>query len=271
VILTEWNREWPKWSQTIKTSWTKYTTYRINFFLQIIGPALVFFFIKYNLWTSIYNGDTNLVIQGYDLHAMINYHVWSLIVGLVAQGHNALNLSEEIRLGKISTYLIYPFDFWKFHTAGFFSFQFLQIFVALITITVLSMIGLLKFPTLSVLAIGLTYTLYVSAFWFALQFLTGILAFWLEETWILRVILQIVAAFLSGAIIPLDLYPEFFVTILDYTPFPYITYYAIRIFTGETHLLLKAVPVISFWLVVTCFLNHLIWKRGIRLYTAAGM
>ncbi len=43
-----------KWWITIKISWVKHTAYRLNFFLQIIGPSLVFFFVKYNLWSSIY-------------------------------------------------------------------------------------------------------------------------------------------------------------------------------------------------------------------------
>ena len=95
-----------KWWVTIKVSWVKYTAYRVNFFLQIIGPSLVFFFIKYNLWSSIYSQKPGLVIKGLDFSQMINYHMWAFIVSLVAQGHGSWNLSDDIRLGRISSYLI---------------------------------------------------------------------------------------------------------------------------------------------------------------------
>lgn len=263
--------EWLKWQQTIQIAWSKYTAYRLNFFLQVLGPAIVFFFIKYNLWSSIYGGDESLVIKGYNFQEMITYHTWAMIVGLLAQGHTAMNLAEEIRLGKISTYLIYPFHFWQFHTAHFMAFQLLQLCISGLTLALIVSVGLMDWPSWEFLWQGLLYSTVVGFFWFALQYFTGILGFWLEETWILRVILSIVASFLSGAILPLDLYPEAFVRILDYTPFPYLTYYPIRVFMGDTSSLLQGYLILSFWMVVVCWVNSLIWRRGVRLYTAAGM
>jgi len=261
----------PKWWQTIKVSWAKHTAYRLNFFLQVIGPSLVFFFIKYNLWSSIFQGDMNLEIKGYTFTEMINYHVWSMIVGLVAQGHTAMNLSEDIRMGRISTYLIYPFNFWEFHTASFVAFQVIQVFIAFITLASITMLGLLQLPALEYIAFGLLYCLFVSLFWFTLQYLTGILAFWLEETWMLRVMLSIVTAFLSGAILPLDLYPTWLVEALNYTPFPYLTYYPIKIFTGDTSFMAQAYGVVSVWTVGFILINRKLWNKGMGLYTAAGM
>ncbi|EQC49225.1 ABC-2 family transporter protein [Bacteriovorax sp. BSW11_IV] len=260
-----------KWWQTMRISWSRYTAYRLNFFLQVIGPAIVFFFIKYSLWSAIFSQEPHKVIQGYDFQGMINYHVWTLIVGLVAQGHTAMNLSEDIRLGRISTYLIYPFNFWEFHTASFFSFQILQFCIALISLGILLAIGVISSLTLSTLCIGFLFCFYVSLFWYLLQYLTGILGFWLEETWMLRVILQIVAGFLSGAIIPLELYPQKFVAFLNYTPFPYLTYYPVKVFSGDYSHLMQAFLVIAFWIGITFVLNHLVWKKGIKNYTAAGM
>ena len=260
-----------KWWQTIKVSWVKHTAYRLNFFLQIIGPALVFFFVKYNLWSSIYAGDEALVIKGFNFDQMITYHVWSFVVALVAQGHGSWNLSEDIRMGRISSYLIYPFNFWEFHTASFLSFQALQVLIANITLGLIIVFGIIETPTMWHLFNGFAFTFFVSIFWFTVQYLTGILAFWLEETWILRVILSIITTFLSGAIIPLDLYPTWLVDILNMTPFPYLTYYPVKTFMGEGSHLLKGYIIISIWTVVIFQACRIIWRRGIKLYTAAGM
>lgn len=263
-----------KWWQTIKIAWSNYLTYRFNFFLQIIGPSLVFFFIKYNLWSSIFsssNGTQDVIIQGYSFEAMISYHAWSLVIALLAQGHSAHNLSEDIRLGRISTYLIYPFNFWEFHTASFLAFQGLQTLIAIVTISIIMAFGIFEAVSLQAILLGFFICFYISVFWFILQFFTGILGFWLEETWILRVTLQMITLFLSGAIIPLELYPERFVTILNYTPFPYLTYYPIKIFSGEFEHIWTCLIILGFWGAVICLVNNLIWKKGVRLYTAAGI
>ncbi|EQC50697.1 ABC-2 family transporter protein [Bacteriovorax sp. DB6_IX] len=260
-----------KWFQTIRISWSRYTAYRLNFFLQIIGPSLVFFFIKYNLWTSIYSAEEGLIIKGYSFHEMITYHIWSFVVAQIAQGHTALNLSIDIRMGRISSYLIYPFNFWEFHTASFIGFQILQLAITSLSIGVFVLLGIMPdFSTASLLN-GITACLYVSMFWYALQYFTGMLAFWLEETWIMRVILQIVTVFLSGAIIPLELFPEFFREFLTYTPFPYLTYYPIKIFMGSPVNMVNFYGTITIWIGIFAAINSYLWKRGIRLYTAAGM
>ncbi len=269
--MQTFRRSLPKWWQTIKVSWTKHTAYRLNFFLQVIGPSLVFFFIKYNLWSSIYQDDLTLEIKGYTFKSMITYHVWSMIVGLLAQGHSGMNLSEDIRMGRISTYLIYPFNFWEFHTASFIAFQIIQIFISAITLICIAALNLVPIPSLDFIMLGMMYCLFVSLFWFTLQYLTGILAFWLEETWMLRVILMIVTGFLSGAILPLELYPSWLTNILNYTPFPYLSYYPIKIFTGDTSFMTQAYIVISLWTLFFIFINKKLWNKGMRLYTAAGM
>ena len=260
-----------KWWHTIKIAWSNQTAYRLNFFLQVIGPALVFFFIKYNLWSAIFAGDRAQVIQGYNFSQMINYHVWALIVGLLGQGHTAMNLSEDIRMGRISTYLIYPFDFWEFHSASFIAFQLLQTIICLFSIAALYFLGIVEFHGYLPFFQGFFYTVYVSVFWFSLQFLTGILAFWLEETWILRVLLMLITAFFSGAIIPLDFFPPLLVKFLYFTPFPYLTYYPIKVFLGSFTDLLTPYFTLSIWTVVIIWLNSLLWKKGMKLYTAAGM
>lgn len=260
-----------KWWQTIKVSWSNLTAYRLNFFLQIIGPALVFFFIKYNLWSAIYAGDNTQLIQGYTFKDMISYHSWALIVGLLAQGHASMNLSEDIRMGRISSYLIYPFNFWQFHTASFLSFQILQTFIASGSLLAIVLWDVIPAPGIMTLLKGLFFTWFVSIFWFAIQYLLGLMAFWLEETWILRVIFGIMSSFLSGAIIPLDLFPSWAIKVLDLTPFPYLTYYPIKAFMGQGEGMFLGCLIMGAWIAVFAYLNHRIWKKGVRLYTAAGM
>ena len=260
-----------KWQKTIVISFSKFFAYRLDFLLTIIAPSLVAFFIKYHFWTSIYSHHPNNEINGYNLEQMISYHIWALIIALISQGNSALNLAIEIRHGKISSYLLYPFNFWEFHTASFLAFETIQIGIALITLGVLSLIQVIPLPSLELLSLGFAYCLLISVFWFSLQFLTGILSFWLEETWGLRVLIQIIVSFLSGFIIPLEFFPSWLSSILEYTPFPFMSYHPIRIFMGEGAPWEKGLFILSFWTIVVIAINIFTWNRGIRNYTAAGM
>jgi ABC-2 type transport system permease protein len=260
-----------KWRQTLIISFTKHTAYRLDFFLQIIAPALVFFFINYSLWTSIFKFNTKTIINGYTLGQMIHYQVWVLIVGLLAQGHTSFNLSNDIRLGRISSYLIYPFNLWEFHTASFISFEFIQLFIGTFTYFALFFIGIVKFTSFSHLFWGVSLSLMVGFFWFGVQYLMGLLAFWLDETWVLRVSFRLIASFLSGVILPLDFFPSWLVSFLKYTPFPYMTYYPIKVFMGDFSNLTMAFGMLGVWTIVIIIINMIVWRKGLRLYTAAGM
>lgn len=264
--------ELSKWVQTLRIAWTKQLTYKVNFILLIIGPTVVFFFIKYNLWSTIFEMENVDFIQGYDFKRMLAYQVWVMIVAFLAQGYNSMNLAEDIRLGRISSYLIYPFDFWKFHTAGFLAFQGLQLFIALVTLVAVIGLGFLPPLDWQAIALGVGYSLLVGFLWFAVSFLLGLVAFWMEETWVLRVMFLTVASFLSGAVLPLEIFPDWLRALLDYSPFPYMTYVPVKIFMGEYEgsvLFASLIP--SFWIALTAGLAALVWKRGLRLYTAAGM
>lgn len=261
-----------KWMGTIRISWSRQLAYKLNFLLLVIGPTLVFFFVKYSLWKSIYALDGVTTIQGYDLSAMLHYQIWGMIVGFLAQGFQNINLAEDIRLGRISSYLVYPFGFWQFHTAGFIAFQLLQTLVALVTLLILRLSGMLGPWDWLGFVQGVGFSLLMGFFWYQVSFLLGLAAFWLEETWVLRVMFVTIAQFMSGAILPLEIYPEWLLRILRFTPFPYLTYAPVKVFMGTyTENLGLAVVTVCAWLLLVGGVSYWVWRRGLRLYTAAGM
>ena len=264
--------EWPKWWQTMKMQWSNMMAYKLNFIFMVLGPSLVYLFIKYNVWTAIYDLQGQSTIQGYTRSSMINYQLWVFVVGILAQGFNSMDLAIDIRLGRISSYLIYPFDFWQYHSSRFVAFQLMQTCVAIISTLIASATGLLSGLSLHNFLLGLFYCQFVSLFWFASQFLIGILAFWLDQTWVLRVMFLMTASFLSGSMIPLEIFPKGFAHLLNYSPFPYLTYVPTKVFMGAYPDSLKLALVnLLAWTVVLIGLSSVIWKRGIKLYTAAGM
>ncbi|MBQ47728.1 MAG: hypothetical protein CMP10_09725 [Zetaproteobacteria bacterium] len=265
-------RDLHKWLATIRVNWTKHLTWKLNLLLMVIGPAVIFYVVKINLWQSIFEFNELEVFQGYTLGKMLSYQLWVLVVSMLAQGYNSMNLAEDIRLGRISAYLIYPFSFANFHLAGFFAFQGVQIIVAGLTLAVALTSALMPMPELLDLGKGFFISMLVGLVWFQISFVIGLGAFWLEETWVLRVMFLNIASLLSGSILPLEVFPEWLQQGLMYTPFPWLTWFPAKVFMGEAEAsIVTAALVLLFWYGVFRYISHLIWSRGLQLYTAAGM
>jgi ABC-2 type transport system permease protein len=264
-----------KWIATFRVSWTQYLAYKLNFLLLVVGPVLVFFFIRYNLWKSIYTLEGITTLQGYDFATMLTYQVWVMIIGFLGQGYNGRNLAEDIRLGRISSYLIYPFSFWRFHAGNFLAFQGIQMGVSVVTLAAVVAQGWVPLQSIEqglAILTGFFYTLCVGFFWFQMSYIIGIMAFWLDETWVIRVMMITVSQFFSGALLPLEIFPEVLQRVLSYLPFPYLTHVPVKLFMGEYDgSLLTAYLMLGFWTAVLLLSGHLLWQKGIRNYTAAGI
>jgi len=265
-----------KWFQTMKVTWSNLLIYRVNFFLQVIGPLLVFLLIKISLWSSIFGSpDSEELIGGYDLGSMLRYHLWIMIANILIFSSSSQNLAEDIRLGRISTYLIYPFSFWQFHTAQYIARLGVQLTIASLTVFLIFIVdSFYQFNfeiTLQRVFMGFFLAVFGSIFWFCINYLIGMISFWLEETWTLTVLMQVITYFFSGAIIPLELFPDELQRILQYTPFPYIAFIPVKAFMGEAPNLLLSLSVLVFWIIMILGCSMFLWKRGLKLYTAAGM
>lgn len=264
--------ELQKWWATIRISWSQQTAYKLNFVLLVIGPVLVFFFIRYSLWSAIYNLEGITTLQGYDFPSMLAYQVWVMIVGFLALGYNSRDLAQDIRLGRISAYLIYPFGFWQFHLSSFLAFQGMQLLISAFTFAMVWAIGWVPWSGIGPMGQGIGFAFCVALFWFQASFLIGLLGFWLEQTWVLRVMLVTVSQFFSGALLPLELFPQWLRSLLDFLPFPYLTYVPVKLFMGEyAGSLWWAYGILLLWTLLISALSQLTWRRGIKLYTAAGM
>ena len=264
--------EYFKWAQSFKIHLLNELQYKLNFFLGMIIPVLVFFFIKYQLWTSIYAVNSKEILQGYTLSKMIEYQFWILILEIFSRSHYfSENISSSIRLGKISSFLIYPFSFISYHFSLFFSQKFIQMFIGVSAILLAVLFDWVKIPLFTIFLQAGIFIIVINIFWFLIQLFVGFLSFWLEETWSLNAAIRFVIFFLSGAIMPLELYPDFLVKILLWTPFPYLIYTPVKILMGEEVAIGFSLFILCAWLCTFYLLVYWIWKRGLRQYTGVGI
>ena len=264
--------EYFKWMQSLKICLSRNLQYRINFLLMMVLPGLVFFTIKYNLWSSIYEGRPETNIQGYSLSEMIEYQFWILIFELFVRSHFfSQNISGDIRMGKISVFLLYPFGFLNYQLSLFLSDKVIQLFIGIFSASLVFLLGWVNIPAIENLLKACVFIIMINAFWFLTQLLIGFIAFWLEETWSINVSVRFISAFFSGSIIPLDLYPELMAKILLWTPFPYLNYIPVRILMGESIDSRLALLTLLMWSLLLFIVIKKVWKKGIKLYTGAGI
>jgi ABC-2 type transport system permease protein len=261
-----------KWHKTITSSISRYMAFKVDFFLMLVAPSLVFVAINYNVWRAIYQTQAGKSIAGFSMDQMLHYQCWSFIVALLVRSHRTWNLSEHIRLGRITSFLLYPFDAWKFYSCEFIAFQLIQVMIASLSIVALQFFGFLPSFDLPTLGLGIAFCLLVSVLWFVCDFTFGLAGFWLEEVWVFRVVFNFFAVLFSGAFIPIELFPESLQRLLAYTPFPFITSVPVHIFLGTSTIsFVWAAATLLGWILVLGLGSWFVWRRGLRLYTAAGM
>jgi len=244
----------------------------MNFILLMIVPIITFFFIKYNLWVSIYEWNEVQIIKGYTLSQMIQYQLGIFLLDLFIRSHFFSNhLSADIRLGKISAFLLYPFHFINYQFSKFLSEKILQFLIGMLALGIAVWFQFIEMTNYMVFIKFLLFILIINMFWFFTQTIIGLISFWIEETWSLNICIRFITAFLSGAFIPLELYPESLKQILMWTPFPYLIYFPVKILMGTPVNFLFCMLVLSVWLAIVIVTTRWMWNRGLKLYTGAGM
>jgi ABC-2 type transport system permease protein len=261
-----------KYVSTIRIELSSQLAYKLNFILLILGPAAVFFFIKVNLWWSIFTVRENEPVAGYSFERMLEYQVYVLVATLLSQAYVSRNISEDIRFGRISAFLLYPTSFMGYHFGAFSAAQILNVATVALVLSLVWISGIIPIASVAAFVSGLALTFVVSLLWFSIWFLLSCTAFWLDEAWVIRVMFAIVARFLSGAVIPLDIFPEGLRTLLWYTPFPYLTFVPVQTMMGTPPVdFVEALTITLAWLAIASSCAYLIWRRGLRLYSAAGI
>jgi ABC-2 type transport system permease protein len=106
-----------------------------------------------------------------------------------------------------------------------------------------------------------------------IDFLAGVVAFWAGRSYGFRFGVEgIIVPLLSGAFVPLDLFPEWTQRILNLTPFPSLVFGPLKAYLGDLpgELFWRALATQAVWLIVLGGLLAIMWRRGVKSYEATG-
>jgi len=124
---------------------------------------------------------------------------------------------------------------------------------------------------LGVLAVGLAFAIN-----FLLQSLIATLCFWSERASALERLLYVPTVFLSGLVAPLQAFPPELRRLALHTPFPYLIGFPAQVLAGnpmgegQTFDLAAGFAAMALWIGLLLPLLALLWRAGVRRYSAMG-
>jgi len=248
--------------------------YRVNFLFRALF-GLIPLFATISLWRTIY-GDSGREVAGYTLAQMTSYYlVVTLVDMLTAVAEDDWQIAADIKDGNISQFLLKPIDYLTYRLCLFWSGRVVYTSVAVVPVA------------LFILAQRSYFVLppnWATFGWFMVSIvLTGLLQFFISYTmallafWVLEVstFIFIVFAFeyiAGGHLFPLDILPAPLSQVLAFTPFPYQLFFPVNIYLGRATgaSLYQGLIIQALWVVAAYGLARLMWRRGIRKYSAVG-
>jgi ABC-2 type transport system permease protein len=245
--------------------------YRFGFLFTILGN-MVYLGVAFYLWKSIYRySDT---IRGLTFNETFIYVALGSAIFVLLKTYSDWFIHYEIREGIIANYLTKPLDFQIYNlfanlgsvlmnlTAVTLPTALVMIFFFKVKIA--SGLGLLLFP------LSLLFAFLIS---FSIDYFIGLLGFYSESVWGFSTTKEIIVTVFSGALIPLQFFPEAIQRILFWLPFQAIYHTPLMMITRPNQGLNVFLPMIlvqMFWAVVLFILARLFYNQAIKVLRIAG-
>ncbi len=204
--------------------------YRVEYFTAVLN-AFLYIFIFTSVWRALLPEQGTL--SGLSRVDMIAYAVFSTLVK-VSFGRNDSLLSSRIKSGEIAVDLLKPYSLPVMYLCDTIGSSLFQLFARAIPLFIFSIfmfgIGLPGWE--SVLRF---LPVYLCAFllFFLMSFLISTTAFFFVDIFPFWIFYYALITLASGAIIPLDFFPDALRAGLSYTPFPYLFYVPTMLLLGR--------------------------------------
>ncbi len=256
----------------MKNTISEYMTYRLNFVLwraRMVMQLLVTYF----LWWAIFTDRQELF--GYSQSRMLTYVLLSSVVRTVVLGTTTMEIGGLINRGNLSNFLIRPLRFFRYYMARDAADKALNVVCSFGEITV--MIVLLRPQVFvqtnpSAIALSAIALMIGTVLYFYFSLLLEFLGFWTPDNWAPRFLSFVIMDFFAGGLFPLDILPQPLFLLSQTLPFAYFIYFPIKVYLGQLSyaFVIQGLLVGLLWVVGLWYLAQVVWKKGLRVYTAEG-
>jgi ABC-2 type transport system permease protein len=257
--------------QQFKTTFASMVQYRASLFIWLIGhilEPLVYLVV----WSTVSEGGGGSV-GTYSTGQFVAYFIVMMLVNHVTYTWIMYEYEYRIREGLLSPVLLRPVHPIHSDIAD-------NISAKAITLPILLLIAVglaaLFHPVFSLVPWSMFAAVPALMLAFLLRFFVewslALAAFWTTRVGALNQTYFVLMLFLSGRMAPLELFPSLIQTVAAILPFRWMVSFPLELLLGRLTFsqALTGLGAQLVWVVITFFLMRIIWRSGVRLYSAVG-
>ena len=253
----------------IKGLWLSWIQYRSFFFILAFGwmiPPLIYL----SVWTTA-AGDIG--INGYTRDEFIVYYLVLILVNQVTYAQTNWTIGDPIRYGQINHVLMRPippiFDTLAAEFAG-------KVVYLIFDVPVIAALFFILRPEVTIQLAKLLIFIPTLIFAWSLRFLWGywlaLLAFWSTRADAILALQDSLIFLLAGQVAPVALLPGSLQILAVSLPYRYMVAFPVEVLTGILSLneILFGIVIQLGWLGIALVLFSIIWRLGLRRFSAVG-
>jgi len=241
-------------------------TYRFGFIFTLLGN-IIYIGVAYYLWQSIYQHSET--IRGLTFNETFIYVALGSAIFILLKTFADWYIGYEIREGIIAVYLTKPMDYQLyslFTNLG-------GVLINLITISIPTLVILL-FVFKVQFTIGIGLFLFPLSLFFALlisfcfDYLIGVITFYTESIWGISIMKEVIITVFSGALLPLQFFPDAVRDILLRLPFQAIYHTPLMMVTRPSQSWDVFLPMLLtqiFWAIALFILMRLFYNQAVKV------
>ena len=246
--------------------------YRVEFVMYmistVVGPAVALM-----IWRTAMENGASLPV---DAEYLTTYFVLLSVVSMLTSSWISGFLAEEIRLGRLSTWVIRPGSTHLNGIANNLSEKLIK------TVPLAPMVGIVWWffrdsfalpsdpTTWSLFAVSVVAA---AVMVYAMDVMVGALAFWLDDITGIDRARGLLSVIFRGQLVPLALMPAWSQGFIDVQPFRFTLSFSLELLVADlaTSEVASGMVLQLVYPVLTVLAARWLWRRGIRSYSAVGV
>ncbi|HEX5323827.1 MAG TPA: ABC-2 family transporter protein [Capsulimonadaceae bacterium] len=227
------------------------------------------------IWLNSYNGRAT--IGGFTPSAMVVYYMVVLFLTCVVESHIMWDMNNDVKQGKFNVYLTRPYSYMAYAYASNLSWRLMRtiMFVPLFAVVLWLFHPWVRWNP-QLYDFGWRFWLAVvlgHVVSFGLTYAMGLLSLYLVEARSVYNFYYLPLVIFSGQIAPLTFFPQWMLTLARFLPFSYTLSLPAQIFIGHVHgrdVWMGYAGQLA-WIAVSFSAAALLWRGGLKRYTAFGI
>ena len=212
-------------------------------------------------------------VAGYNRIGFISYFLAVVLIRRLTGAWIIWDVDRDIRQGTLSPKLLHPIDPAHYLFTRILAFRLSQIPIIGPPVIIAAWLLGAQYdlsPATLLLTVGAIFGAFLIEF--MAQMALGMSAFWITQASALGEGWLFLRALLSGWIVPIDLFPPAVTAALFYLPFRYMLSLPVEILLGRLSLgeIGQAYLIQYSWAIGFFILFRLLWRRGLKHYSAVG-